>query len=58
MPAFYYVRVIENPSCSWRQYECNRLPEGERPEVCSGGIVQMTIQERAVTSPIWYEPQR
>jgi hypothetical protein len=58
LPAFYYVRVIENPSCSWRQYECNRLPEGERPEVCSGGIVQMTIQERAITSSIWYEPQR
>jgi len=57
VPAFYYVRVIENPSCSWRQYECNRLPEGERPDICSGGdIVQMTIQERAVTSPIWYEP--
>ena len=59
VPAFYYARVVENPSCSWRQYECNRLPEGERPDICSGGgIVQMTIQERAVTSPIWYEPQR
>ena len=57
VPAFYYARVIENPSCSWRQYECNKLPEGERPDICSGGdIVQMTIQERAVTSPIWYEP--
>lgn len=58
VPAFYYVRVIENPSCSWRQYDCNGFPEGEQPEACSGGTVQMTIQERAITSPIWYEPQR
>ncbi len=55
-PAFYYVRVIENPSCSWRQYDCNTFAEGERPESCSNPAVEKMIQERAITSPIWYEP--
>jgi hypothetical protein len=56
VPAFYYVRVIENPSCSWSQYDCNTFPEGERPESCSDPAVAKIIQERAITSPIWYEP--
>ena len=56
VPAFYYVRVIENPSCSWSQYDCNTFPEGERPESCSDSAVAKIIQERAITSPIWYEP--
>jgi len=56
LPAFYYVRVIENPSCSWRQYDCNTFPEGERPASCSDPAVAKIIQERAITSPIWYEP--
>jgi hypothetical protein len=58
LPAFYYVRVVENPSCSWRQYDCNRLvADGwPRPEGCSDPNVQQIIQERAITSPIWYTP--
>jgi hypothetical protein len=54
--AFYYVRVIENPSCRWNVYTCNRLPAEERPPACSDPAVPKTIQERAWTSPIWYEP--
>jgi hypothetical protein len=56
VPAFYYVRAIENPSCSWRQYDCDTFSEGERPESCSDAAVHKAIQERAITSPIWYEP--
>ena len=56
VPSFYYVRVIENPSCSWRQYDCNTFSEGERPESCSDPTTDTIIQERAITSPIWYEP--
>jgi len=52
--AFYYARVVENPSCRWNTYECIRLPEGDRPESCSDPSLAKVIQERAWTSPIWY----
>ncbi len=54
--AFYYVRVLENPACRWTAYVCNRLPQAERPPACSDPAVPKSIQERAWTSPIWYEP--
>jgi hypothetical protein len=56
VPAFYYVRVIENPSCSWSQYDCNTFPEGKQPDSCSDPTIAKIIQERAITSPIWYTP--
>ncbi|HVN84491.1 MAG TPA: DUF3604 domain-containing protein [Candidatus Binatia bacterium] len=55
--AFYYARVIENPSCRWSTYVCNRLPIDQQPASCSDPAVAKTIQERAWTSPIWYEGQ-
>jgi len=54
--AFYYARVVENPSCRWNTYECIRLAAGERPDSCSDPAVEKVIQERAWTSPIWYTP--
>jgi uncharacterized protein DUF3604 len=54
--AFYYARVIENPSCRWSTYTCNRLPTDQRPPACTDPAMPKTIQERAWTSPIWYEP--
>jgi hypothetical protein len=54
--AVYYSRVLENPSCRWSTYDCNALPETERPASCSDPAVPQTIQERAWTSPIWYHP--
>lgn len=96
--AFYYARVLEQPSCRWNQYYCNAKQiqcdrpmgtcQGERrrhphhgkgcyslddcgagsicklPESytvweyqqCCGDIVPALQQERAWTSPIWYEP--
>lgn len=55
-PAFYYARVLENPTCRWSTYICITLPPEERPATCDAPDIPKTIQERAWTSPIWYEP--
>jgi len=54
--AVYYARAIENPSCRWSTLQCLGLPAEQRPEGCSDPRVPRTIQERAWTSPIWFEP--
>jgi hypothetical protein len=54
--AFYYVRAIENPTCRWSTYVCNRLAPVDRPPACSDPKTPKSVQERAWTSPIWYEP--
>lgn len=54
--AFYYARVIENPSCRWSTYTCNSLPAANRPAACSDPSVVKAIEERAWTSPIWVRP--
>lgn len=54
--AFYYARVVEDPSCRWSWYQCLSLPEAERPDTCSDPDVPQTIQERAWSSPIWTHP--
>jgi Protein of unknown function (DUF3604) len=48
--AFYYVRVLENPTCRWSTYDAQRLkidPPADAPA---------TVQQRAWSSPIWYTP--
>ena len=55
-PAVYYARVLENPSCRWNARQCAALPAGQRPAACSDTAIPWRIQERAWTSPIWYEP--
>jgi hypothetical protein len=49
--AFYYVRVIENPTCRWSTWDALRLGIQPPPAVSA------TLPERAVTSPIWYAPE-
>ena len=50
--AFYYLRVLENPVCRYSQRDALKLgvahPANKSP----------TIQERAWTSPIWYQPKK
>ena len=55
--AVYYARVLENPSCRWSHYDCLTLPREQRPPSCSDPELPWRIQERAWTSPIWYQPQ-
>ena len=50
--AFYYVRVLENPVCRWSTWDSIR--EGVEPR----SDIPATIQERAWTSPIWFEPTK
>jgi hypothetical protein len=54
--AYYYLRVLENPSCRWNTLLCNSLAEEERPFNCDDEDIDRIIQERAWTSPIWYTP--
>jgi hypothetical protein len=48
--AFYYVRVLENPTCRWSTWDAVRAGVAPREGVAA------TIQERAWSSPIWYHP--
>ncbi|MEI1252205.1 DUF3604 domain-containing protein [Rhizobium aouanii] len=48
--AFYYGRVIEIPTPRWTAYDAVRFGVKPLPGTT------MTLQERAFTSPIWYNP--
>ena len=62
--AFYYARLLENPSCRWSQHLC--LAAGVQCDVpasigpgmagCCAAEHQPVQQERAWSSPIWYTP--
>ena len=65
VPAFYYARVREAPTWRWSHYDCERLKASNpgdwqtlvprcAPEAPAS--LDVTIQERAWTSPIWYLP--
>lgn len=55
--AVYYARILENPSCRWNAHQCSALESADRPEACNDQALPWSIQERAWTSPIWFQPQ-
>ena len=46
--AFYYARVLENPTCRWSTWDAIRAGVAPRPDFAK------TVQERAWSSPIHY----
>jgi hypothetical protein len=80
--AFYYARVLENPTCRWSTSQCLAvgvdvfadqatclmqataagLGRATLAEVCclnenTDPFIERVIQERAWTSPVWYQPE-
>lgn len=59
--ALYYARVLEKPSCRWTGHLCAEhhidcAQPGSVPdefEFCCSKDVPRTVEERALTSPIW-----
>ncbi|PHS75207.1 MAG: hypothetical protein COB56_08265 [Robiginitomaculum sp.] len=49
--AFYYVRVLEIPTPRWPLFDAKRMG-ADIPD-----DAELTAQERAYTSPIWYTPK-
>ncbi len=48
--AFYYARVLENPKCRWSTWDAIRAGTTPNPNM------HTTIQDRAWSSPIWFNP--
>lgn len=63
--AFYYARVVDNPTCRWSARQClaanvNCANPDTVPAAfadCCNADIPKTVQERAWTSPIWYRPE-
>jgi hypothetical protein len=61
--ALYYVRALQVPTWRWSHYSCATLKQNNPttwqtlvPGCVQGGGLDVSIQERAWTSPIWFEP--
>lgn len=52
-PTIYYARVLEQPTWRWSHYDCEKAPKVEGCK--DGGGLNVKVQERAWTSPIYLE---
>lgn len=68
-PAYYYLRLLEDPSCRWHVKDCRALgvdpfaancdTSGNNPySSCCAANTDPVTQERAWASPIWYRSQK
>lgn len=66
--AFYYAKVVENPTCRWHRMQCNEkfarenlscedLDPNSPLYKCCETDVPDTVQETAWTSPIWFSAE-
>lgn len=61
-PGLYYARVLEQPTPRWSHNDCIALKQSDpnwqsvAPDCAAGGALDVNIQERAWTSPIWNLP--
>jgi hypothetical protein len=55
-PALYYARVLEAPTPRWSANDCAKAASANPAACADGGALNVMIQERAWTSPIWREP--
>jgi Protein of unknown function (DUF3604) len=61
--AFYYVRVLQASTWRYSHYDCQAIKQSNPsdwmtlvPGCAPGGGLDVPVQERAWTSPIWYVP--
>ncbi|MCB9664982.1 MAG: DUF3604 domain-containing protein [Alphaproteobacteria bacterium] len=62
VPAFWYARVVEVPTCRWQRAQCLAAgitcpTQADGYEGCCDDEVPDTLQERAWSSPIWNLPE-
>ena len=57
LPAFYYLRAVDQPSLRWSTAQCRALSADKRPAACDNDAPEI-IHELAWTSSIWYRPDQ
>ena len=55
-PAFYYVRVLQQPTWRWSHYDCLADPSANPAGCGPDGGLDIQEQQRAWTSPVWSLP--
>lgn len=53
--AYYYMRVVEQPTKRWSAAQCGELSQENKPATCANALSE-EINEFAWTSPIWMTP--
>lgn len=61
VPAFWYVRVLEQPTCRWHTLQCDAAgvtcPVDDPAWAGCCADAPRTQRERAWSSPVWYVPE-